>query len=224
MLSADLLAALEKIAIYIVPALLGIILHEVAHGALAAYLGDPTAKSLGRLTLNPLPHVDPLGLLVFVLTSLTSPFVFGWAKPVPVNPRYFANPAKGMMLVALAGPATNFLLATLFALLLWLALRFLPETAFNSTLTLTFLTALKAGVFINLALAWLNLIPVPPLDGSRILSFFLPERLARHYQRIERFGFLLLLLLLFSGLFNKILVPLLQGSANVLLAFLDAYS
>ncbi|MCR5814282.1 MAG: site-2 protease family protein [Desulfovibrio sp.] len=223
-MSGDLLLALEKIAIYIVPALLGIILHEVAHGACAAYLGDPTAKSLGRLTLNPLPHVDPLGLLVFVLTSLTSPFVFGWAKPVPVNPRYFANPAKGMMLVALAGPATNFLLALLFALLLWLAIALLPEAAFTSALTLTILTAMKAGVFINLALAWLNLLPVPPLDGSRILSFFLPRSLALTYLRIERYGLLLLMLLLFSGLLNKILVPLLQGSANLLLGFLDIYA
>ena len=126
--------------------------------------------------------------------------------------------------MALAGPATNFLLAILFALLLWLALTCLPEAAFGSALTLIVLTALKAGVFINLALAWLNLLPVPPLDGSRILTFFLPRRLAVNYQRIERFGFLLLLVLLFSGLFNKILVPLLQGSASVLLAFLDAYS
>ena len=221
MLNGDILAALEKIAIYIVPTLLGIILHEVAHGACAYRLGDPTARALGRLTLNPLPHVDPLGLLVFVVTSLTSPFVFGWAKPVPVNARYFANPAKGMMLVALAGPATNFLLAAVFAFLLWLSLNFLPESAFASSLLLIVLTAMKAGVLINLALAWLNLLPIPPLDGSRILTFFLPRSLALSYQRIERFGFLLLMLLLFSGLLNKVLVPLLQGSARLFLAFLE---
>ena len=108
MLNLDISQVLSTLAVAAVPALLGIILHEVAHGWVANRCGDPTAKFMGRLTLNPLPHIDPMGLLAFVLTSLSRTFVFGWAKPVPVNPRYFRNPAKDMMLVALAGPLTNF--------------------------------------------------------------------------------------------------------------------
>ena len=126
MFDFDISHALRLLAIAFVPALLGIILHEVAHGWVAERCGDPTARQLGRLTLNPLPHIDPAGLAVFGLTSLSGAFVFGWAKPVPVDPRNFRNPHRDMMLVALAGPMTNFLLAVAFGLGRWGAVFGLP--------------------------------------------------------------------------------------------------
>ncbi|MCR4666550.1 MAG: site-2 protease family protein [Desulfovibrio sp.] len=218
----NMLQAIEKIAIYIVPAMLGIILHEVAHGFCAYRFGDPTARHLGRLTLNPIPHIDPMGLVVFVLTSLSGAFVFGWAKPVPVNPSYFKNPRKGMMYVALAGPFTNFLLAILFSLLLWGTLYFFPPRYLVETpFAMTILTALKAGIIINLGLGWLNLLPIPPLDGSKILAFFLPSAVVTQYLRLERYGFLLLLLLIFTGILNAILVPLIQVSTKGVLFYLN---
>ncbi|MBR4741828.1 MAG: site-2 protease family protein, partial [Desulfovibrio sp.] len=204
----EIAKALETLTIYIVPALLGIILHEVAHGYVAYRHGDPTAKVLGRLTINPLPHIDPMGLLVFVLTSVSGSFVFGWAKPVPVDTRYFAEPKKAMMLVAFAGPAMNFVLALCFAFLLWVGLKVVPEQFWLANQQfLAILFACKAGIVINLGLAWLNLIPIPPLDGSKILAFFLSNKQAQIYMSLERYGFLILLLLLFLGILNKILTP-----------------
>ena len=221
MLSPDVVRAVEKIAIYIVPAMLGIILHEVAHGYAAARLGDPTARLMGRLSINPLPHIDPAGLIVFVLTSLSGSFVFGWAKPVPVDPRYFAHPRKGMMIVALAGPLTNFLLALFFTALLYLSLEIVPATFWNAhPQSLLVLKAMSAGVFINLGLGWLNLLPIPPLDGSKIAAYFLPENLAFSYLRIQRYGFLVLIVLLISGVLDSILTPLIHGSSQMLLSFL----
>ncbi|MDR1776699.1 MAG: site-2 protease family protein [Desulfovibrio sp.] len=216
----DLPEAMRTIAIAAVPAMLGIILHEVAHGYVAWRRGDPTAAALGRLTLNPLPHVDPMGMLVFALTSLTG-FVFGWAKPVPVNPRYFRNPARDMMLVALAGPVTNMLLAVAFALLLRLALAVLPpDQWWNNSVYFFSLKSLQTGIFINFGLAWLNLLPIPPLDGSKVLAYFLPGNIALSFLRIERYGFVILLLLLFTGLLGDVLSPLVRGSARSLLGLL----
>jgi Zn-dependent protease len=214
----DLTAALNRFAIACLPALLGIILHEVAHGWMAKQRGDPTAYALGRLTLNPLPHIDPMGLLVFALTSISSPFVFGWAKPVPVDLRYFRNPAKDMMLVALAGPLTNMVLALAFAVCLRLVLQNFPPALWLETSGYQFLLRmLKAGVVINFSLAWLNLLPIPPLDGSRILSWLLPGDLGWRFQRIERYGFIILILLLATGALGSILGPLVLGSANLAL-------
>ena len=211
----DLAASINRFAIACLPALLGIILHEVAHGWMARRCGDPTAHALGRLTLNPIPHIDPMGLLVFALTSITSPFVFGWAKPVPVNPRHLRNPARDMMLVALAGPLTNMLLALMFAVLLRGVLHIFPPTLWLVTSGYQFvLRMLKAGVVINFSLAWLNLMPIPPLDGSRILSWFLPGDLGWRFQRIERYGFVILILLLATGALGSILGPLVLGSAE----------
>ena len=214
----DLAASINRFAIACLPALLGIILHEVAHGWMARRCGDPTAHALGRLTLNPIPHIDPMGLLVFALTSITSPFVFGWAKPVPVNPRHLRNPARDMMLVALAGPLTNMLLALMFAVLLRGMLHIFPPTLWLDTSGYQFvLRMLKAGVVINFSLAWLNLMPIPPLDGSRILSWFLPGDLGWRFQRIERYGFVILILLLATGALGSILGPLVLGSAELTL-------
>ena len=218
----DFSEPLEKLLIYIVPALCGILLHEIAHGYVAWRLGDPTARALGRLSLNPLPHIDPVGLLVFVITSLSGSFVFGWAKPVPIDPRYFASPRKGMMWVALAGPMTNFFLAVCFALLLRGSITLFPTFFLEQhPAAILFGRACYAGVFINLGLGWLNLIPVPPLDGSRIVAYFLPARQCATYMQIERYGFLVLLLLLIFGLLDTVLRPLVFGSADALLSLLQ---
>ncbi|MDR0816829.1 MAG: site-2 protease family protein [Desulfovibrio sp.] len=215
MVNIDFASALRALVIAAVPTLLGIILHEVAHGYVAFRRGDPTAAAIGRLTLNPLPHIDPMGLIVFGLTSFTGSFVFGWAKPVPVNPRYFRNPAKDMMLVALAGPLTNFFLAFVFGGLLRLVLVVFPPVAWqHSNMYIFVLTSLQTGVVINFGLGWLNLLPIPPLDGSKVLSYFLQGNMGWRYIRLERYGFVILLLLLFSGLLNHVLGPLVGGSVR----------
>lgn len=219
MLDFDFANAARLVAISAVPALLGIILHEVAHGWVARRCGDPTAEALGRLTLNPIPHIDPMGLAVFGLTSLTGSFVFGWAKPVPVDPRNFKKPRRDMMLVALAGPSTNFLLAIAFAIALLAALYFLPYSHYKTHGWYTFtISSLQAGVIINFGLGWLNLVPIPPLDGSKVLAFFLPQQTASHYMRLGRYGFLILLLLLATGLLGDILGPLVRWSALAVFA------
>ena len=214
----DVAASLNRFAVACLPALLGIILHEVAHGWMARRCGDPTAYSLGRLTLNPLPHIDPMGLLVFVLTSISSPFVFGWAKPVPINVRYFRNPSRDMMLVAFAGPLTNMLLALFFAVALRITLQVFPPGLWLEAGSYQFvLRMLKTGVVINFSLAWLNLLPIPPLDGSRILAWLLPGDLGWRFQSFERYGLIVLILLLATGALGSILGPLVLGSAEAAL-------
>ena len=213
MTNFDAAASLNRFAIACLPALLGIILHEVAHGWMAKRCGDPTAYSLGRLTLNPLPHIDPMGLLVFALTSISSPFIFGWAKPVPINIRYLRQPARDMMLIALAGPLTNMLLALFFAVALRLVLQIFPPALWLEASSYQFvLRMLKVGVVINFSLAWLNLLPIPPLDGSRILTWLLPGDLGWRFQSLERYGFVILILLLATGALGSILGPLVLGS------------
>lgn len=167
--------------------LYSIILHELAHGKVAELMGDPTARLAGRLTLNPLPHLDPLGTLLPLLLMLTgAPLVFGWAKPVPINPYNFRDQDKGMLMVSSAGIVTNLFIAWL----LGLVLRFLPET--NTYLA----QVLLYGVRINVVLAVFNLIPIPPLDGSRLFAAVLPYRFQEYMYRLEQYGLIILFMLL----------------------------
>lgn len=183
-MNADIQSLLLTIAIYAPPLLFALTMHELAHGYIAYRLGDPTAKEAGRLTMNPFKHLDPLGVLAFILMKI------GWAKPVPVDPRYFRNPRKDMLVVALAGPAANILLALASALLLQILphLSFLPHSV-GEPLGLM----VEVSVWINVMLAVFNLLPIPPLDGSKILMGMLPPQAACNYAKLEPFGFLLVL-------------------------------
>ena len=187
-----------EIIFQLVVLIFSIMIHEISHGAVAFYLGDDTAKRLGRLTLNPLVHLDPVGsVLLPLLLALPRLFgiptiVVGWAKPVPYDPRNLKNPKTGAGLIALAGPASNLLIAVVFAVLLKLAIVF--ELAFGLTV------AFQIIIFINLLLAIFNLIPIPPMDGSKILFALLPDRYYRVQEFLERNSLILILAFLFFGL------------------------
>lgn len=214
----DINTVLYAVGLAIVPALFGIICHEIAHGWAAYKMGDPTAKFLGRLTFNPVRHIDPMGLGVFVFTAIfTRPFVIGWAKPVPVDSRYFKRPRQGMMIVSLAGPLTNFLVAILFALIVKLTINLSAGGIGGGSPVLAFIReSALYGVSINCALAWFNLMPVPPLDGSHIVEGLLPSSLAQAYASIGRYGMFILLLLIGFGAINTVLIPLLQFSVKLI--------
>lgn len=181
--------------------LFSIILHECAHGLAAERLGDPTARQAGRITLNPIPHLDPIGSIllpgIMLMISLMGgqAILFGWAKPVPINPYNLNNPKRDMMWIGLAGPATNFAVALVLALLA----RLLPISTNPLGANILFY-----GVAINLLLGFFNLIPIPPLDGSKILTGLLPERYAYALNSIGRFGFIILIILFMSGVFRII--------------------
>ncbi len=215
----DIAQTVQQLAVSIPAFLFGIICHEVAHGYAASRLGDPTAKQAGRITLNPIPHIDAMGALVFLITALTTNFVFGWAKPVPIDPRNFRDPRRDMMLSAAAGPATNFLLALIFAVGLRVILLLggsIPGVQESAVLYPLWLICAN-GVFINLTLAFLNLTPIPPLDGSHIAMGLLPRRLAMQYAQLERYGFVILIVLLVTGALWAVLGPLVHGGADVIL-------
>jgi Zn-dependent protease len=214
----DIASMIQQIAVMAVPVLIAITCHEAAHGYAAWRLGDPTARHAGRLTLNPLRHIDPLGTIGFplLLVLLKSPFIFGWAKPVPVDPRYFSNPVKGMMLVSMAGPGINFALALGFALMhhgLFLVAALVGEAGMGLIEPLILMT--WYGVLINLILGFFNLFPIPPLDGSKILAGLLPENGARFIYRFERYGFVVIIVLLMAGILPKILLPVVAMGMTV---------
>ncbi len=219
MFDMDLAQAIQRMTIAFVPLMLGIILHEVAHAWMANRCGDPTARMLGRITLNPIPHIDPMGLAVFALTSLLGPFTFGWAKPVPINPNNFKSISKDTIWVSAAGPLSNFILAFFFAVGLRLLLSIVPHADLqNNPVTQYLFYMLQAGITINLTLAWLNLMPIPPLDGSKIVWGLLPGPLANQYMQLGRFGFILIILLLMTGMLGTVLFPLIRGSIDIMLA------
>jgi len=184
-----------------------VIIHEVSHGYIALLNGDPTAKLYGRLTLNPIPHIDPVGtILVPALLFLShSGIFFGWAKPVPVNPSNFRNFRIGEFSVSAAGPLSNFFLAFVFAQLL-------PWTQHNPG----FFLFCKYGVIINLYLMLFNLIPIPPLDGSKVVMPLLPRSMQQLYVQLEPVGFVLILILLFSGLWSAIIMPIFHFLIGIL--------
>lgn len=196
-----------EIVLSLIAVFTAIILHEVAHGYVAFRLGDPTAKTRGRLTLNPLAHIDPIGtiLVPIFLLIINSPFLFGWAKPVPINPGYFRNPFKGMLYVAVAGPATNLALALATTVIGRVVLLTIPDTLlfFNHTFAgnLIHVLVYLLGIFViyNIILAVFNMIPIPPLDGSRVLTYFLPPEGRRVMIMLERYGFIILIALIYLG-------------------------
>jgi Zn-dependent protease len=193
--------SLLRFLAFAIPAVFAITVHEVAHGWVASRLGDPTAARAGRLSLNPLRHIDPVGtVLVPALIYLTSGGFFGWARPVPVDWRYLRRPRFDMGLVAAAGPLSNLLM-----LIAWLILMLRTPTG-------TLLSEMSwTGISFNATIMVLNLLPLPPLDGSRIVAALLPARLAAPYARIEPYGLLILAGLLMSGFLGRILGPLVRG-------------
>lgn len=205
---------IRQIAIWAVPILAAIVFHEVAHGWVAHRLGDPTAARMGRLTLNPIPHIDPFGtvILPLLLIVLRSPFLFGYAKPVPVNYYNLSHPKRDMIWVALAGPAANLLLALASVLLLkfLLSLEFSTEGRLGS-LWLAVLSPIalmaKNSVVINVVLAVFNAFPIPPLDGGRVMVGLLPEPHSRTLARVEPYGFLIILLLLMTDVLGGLIGP-----------------
>ncbi|MDR0826618.1 MAG: site-2 protease family protein [Desulfovibrio sp.] len=211
-MTKDFTASLLHFGLAFVPALFGIICHEVSHGLAAYKMGDPTARYMGRLTLNPIKHIDPMGLGVFVFTALFSPFIIGWAKPVPVQTRYFKNPRRDMILVSLAGPLSNVFVACLCALILKLSLNLAQAGLASSSILLLVAQSAWLGIGINCALCWFNLMPIPPLDGSHILAGILPRQLAMLYTGLSRYGMLVVILLLATGFFRYVLVPLISYS------------
>lgn len=221
----DFSTILRELLISAFPILIAITFHEVAHGFVANKLGDPTAKLMGRLTLNPIAHIDLVGtiLMPFLLLVFTKgQFVFGYAKPVPINPMNFKNPKRDMAISAAAGPLTNILLAFLSMFILKFII--IPLSVFfpgalSTTVMEPLSMILRSSVIINLILAVFNMIPVPPLDGGRVLIGFLPYKQALSFSRIEPFGFLIVLILIVTGIANYFVVPFVNLFLQLLLLF-----
>ncbi len=207
----DIYNTIQKIIILAPPILFAVTIHEVAHGLTALMFGDPTAKNSGRLTLNPIKHLDPFGTIVFFLTQ-----AIGWARPVPVNPSYFRNPKRDMVWVSIAGPASNIAVAILSALFVRYGIRPISPFIPNFILTPIVYMAL-VSVQLNIGLAVFNLIPIPPLDGSKVLIGLLPKGLGMHIEAFEKWGFVLLLFMVFTGLTGQIIVPVIFYIHNLLM-------
>lgn len=209
---------LQELVVSLPAIMMAVILHEYAHGWMAYKMGDPTAKEYGRLTLNPIPHIDPIGTLLLpgLLMLVGSPILFGWAKPVPINPLRFRDLRLGTFLVSIAGIGMNILLAVLFSILYRLIASGYIDFVGEAVLLPLALFSAKA-VLINLVLALFNAVPIPPLDGSRALMSFFSIRYWELFYRFETYGFLVITVLLFTGVLGKLIFPPVLFLWNILI-------
>lgn len=220
--SLEISNVLRQLALSALPVLIAITFHEVSHGFIANKLGDPTARMLGRLTLNPIAHIDLFGTVILplmLIITTNGQFVFGYAKPVPINPMNFKNPRRDMAISAAAGPVTNILLATASVLILRFII-FPASMLFHQGIAEKILMPaelmLRSSIIINIVLASFNLIPVPPLDGGRVLMGILPHKQAVSYSRIEPFGFIIVLILIATGIANYLIMPMVSFFLSIL--------
>jgi Zn-dependent protease len=198
--------AIHRLSILFPPFMIAVIFHEFAHGWVANYWGDTTAKDEGRLTLNPAPHIDPIGTLLFPAIGMMAPgfFMIGWARPVPINPNRFRKYRPGLFWVSFAGPLMNFSLGTLFSFIYCALIKFMPQEnfLFDPLTQMSF-----AAVFLNFGLGVFNLLPLPPLDGSKMLESFLSYNATRKFEQINQYSFFILIGLMLTGAFKILLIP-----------------